>query len=135
GDITLAGGVPVNHLARWADGEWHDVGGGVSRAPGLASFVWAIQVFDEDGKGPKPPALFVGGQFEFAGGVPVDGLSKWDGREWSDVGGGLKSSHPGTRAGVRSMAVYDDGRGPALYVGGSFASAGGKETWNIARWD
>jgi len=34
------------------------------------------------------------------------------------------------------MAVYDDGRGDALYVGGGISEAGGREVSNgIARWD
>ncbi len=33
------------------------------------------------------------------------------------------------------MAVFDDGSGPALYVGGSFNTAGGASVNNIARWD
>src|SRR5262249_27899018 len=36
---------------------------------------------------------------------------------------------------VSGMAVYDDGSGPALYVGGSLSSAGGVVVSNIARWN
>ena len=36
---------------------------------------------------------------------------------------------------VFALAVYDDGSGPALYVGGSFTSAGGVAANNLARWD
>jgi hypothetical protein len=32
------------------------------------------------------------------------------------------------------MAVYDDGDGPALYVGGDFSAAGGIPVNSIARW-
>jgi hypothetical protein len=132
GELKMAGGVPVNSLARWADGEWHDVGGGVTRPGTTFTYVFAMQVFDEDGEGPLPPALFVGGKFEHAGGVPVQSLARWDGREWSAVGAELGSSGLPT---VFAMTVYDDGRGPALYVGGSFTWAGGERALNIARWD
>jgi len=33
------------------------------------------------------------------------------------------------------LAVFDDGSGPALFVGGSFQLAGGQVAHNIARWD
>ncbi|MFG0285654.1 MAG: GC-type dockerin domain-anchored protein [Phycisphaerales bacterium JB039] len=136
GEIDVAGSAPVNNLARWLAPHWHDVGGGVTSPGILASFVFAMEVFDEDGVGPEAPALFVGGQFEFAGGVPAEGLARWDGAKWSVVGGGLATKFPGeTEADAKALAVYDDGRGPALYVGGSFDYAGGDPAANIARWD
>jgi hypothetical protein len=133
GDLTMIDGVPVNGIARWDGEQWHDVGGGVG-SDGFV-VVFAAAVFDEDGEGALPPSLFVGGQFRTAGGVPVEGLAKWDGTQWSNVGGGLSKSDPTLRVNVNAMTVYDDGRGPALYVGGSFRFAGGKDVYNIARWD
>ena len=41
----------------------------------------------------------------------------------------------GVAGGVGSLAVYDDGGGPALYVGGGFESAGGVKAAGIAKWD
>jgi hypothetical protein len=37
--------------------------------------------------------------------------------------------------GVRSLAVYDDGSGPALYAGGTFNIAGGVAAERIAKWN
>ncbi|MFG0283092.1 MAG: hypothetical protein ACF8R7_01600 [Phycisphaerales bacterium JB039] len=134
GEIDAAGGAPVNNLARWWAPEWQDVGGGLTSP--LAVHVFAQAVFDEDGPSPLPPALFVGGFFQQAGGTPAAGIAKWDGREWSALGDGLSTRLPGrTFPAVYALAVYDDGRGPALYVGGSFDYAAGKGVWNIARWD
>src|SRR5262245_47584000 len=42
---------------------------------------------------------------------------------------------PGTDDDVSALAVYDDGGGPALYIGGNFVSAGGTATNRIAKWD
>src|SRR5262245_42638031 len=42
---------------------------------------------------------------------------------------------PGTNGGVRAFAEFDDGSGPALYVGGSFTSAGRVVANRIAKWD
>jgi hypothetical protein len=46
-------------------------------------------------------------------------------------GVGDQTSSPG----VTSLAVFDDGSGPALYVAGAFPTAGGVEASNIAKWD
>ena len=49
---------------------------------------------------------------------------------WSPLGSGV----PGLFA-VRVLTVFDDGTGPALYVGGNFTQAGGVSANYIARWD
>jgi hypothetical protein len=41
----------------------------------------------------------------------------------------------GASAGVRALAVFNDGRGPALYAGGSFQTIAGVAASRIARWD
>lgn len=107
----------------WDGHHWRQLGGGVSGE------VFAFQVFD-DGSG---PSLFVGGRFQFAGGIEVNNIAKWDGRQWSSLAGGIPGSEYPT--GVISFQIFDDGRGPALYAGGSFDSVGGIEAHNIARWD
>jgi len=94
------------------------------RLPGIGGSVLSLTVYD-DGSG---PALYAGGYFGNAGGVPASGLARWDGSSWTGVGGGVSGL-------VRAMTVYDDGRGPALYVGGFFRTAGGVPANNIARWN
>jgi hypothetical protein len=66
--------------------------------------------------------LYVGGVFTGAGGVSTAGLAKWDGVNWSNVGG---SAFPVV------YALATDGTN--LYVGGSFTNAGG--ITNLAKWD
>lgn len=76
GEFTTAGGVVANSIARWDGGAWHAVGDGVSIEPGLFNLrpsVQAIVEFD-DGTG---TAVFVGGQFDHAGTVPVSGIARW----------------------------------------------------------
>ena len=133
GDLKMIDSSPVNGIARWDGDRWHDVGGGLTAEHFV--LVNTMAIFDEDGEGPLPPVLFVGGRFQFAGGVSARALARWDGERWSEVGGSLATAVAGTYPNVNALAVYDDGRGPALYVAGSFAFAGGKECWNIARWD
>ncbi len=138
GDLDSAGGVPVLNLARWDGFEWFDVGGGVGGHP-VGGHPFVIREFDEDGPGPGGFALFVGGKFHMAGGIPAEALARWNGQAWSVVGGGLLPAVPGQDAGVYALEVFDDdGRGarqPALYVAGSFKWAGGIEVNHIARWD
>jgi trimeric autotransporter adhesin len=86
--------------------------------------VAALTVFD-DGHG---PALYAGGYFTFAGGVPVNQIAKWNGAQWSALGAGTNSA-------VFALAVFDDGAGPALYAGGYFSTAGGVDARGIAKWD
>jgi hypothetical protein len=59
----------------------------------------------------------------------MSGIGKWDGASWSQVGGGVSGT------GVRSLRVFDDGYGPALYVAGPFSLAGGVSINHIAKWD
>jgi|GEM_PF-3854306 len=85
----------------------------------LTEPVHALAVYDDGGG----PALYAGGEFWEAGGVRVNGIARWDGREWSALSG---PSGAGVNGEVYALAVVDDGGGPALYAGGSFTIAGGK---------
>ena len=127
GDFITAGGIEVNHVAKWDGEQWSALGSGVS---GEFHSVRALCVFD-DGNG---PALYAGGNFAVAGGIIVNGIAKWDGSTWSAVGGGVGHGQPGSRL-VRGLIVHNDGRGLALYATGQFASAGGVPAPGIARWD
>lgn len=130
GYFTEAGGVTVNHIARWDGTSWSELAGpgGVGTNTGSMSVVSALTVFD-DGSG---PALYAGGSFNLAGGVTVNNIAKWDGDSWSAMTG---PSGVGVGSAVHAMTVFDDGSGPALYAGGGFNSAGGVATNRIARWD
>src|SRR5258706_3404920 len=94
-------------------------------SPDLVYETRVLTVLD-DGNG---PALYAGGPIESAGGVPANGIAKWDGTRWSALGSGVGVGE------VKAVAVYDDGSGPAIYVAGTFASAGGLSASNIAKWD
>lgn len=95
-------------------------------APGTSNVPFGFAVYD-DGEG---PAMYVGGAFTAVVGLPADYIAKWDGSNWTEVGGGTNNS-------VRALAVFDDGKGsgPALYAGGDFGFAGGVSAVGIAKWD
>jgi hypothetical protein len=66
------------------------------------------------------------GEFTSAGSVHAQGVARWDGSQWHDVGGSL-----GARARALAILATDHG----VYVGGYFDSAGGVPVSYIARWD
>ena len=102
----LLGGPPVN-IARWSGGRWSPLAGATGTL--TAANVRTIAVFD-DGRG---PALYAGGNGLTVNGVPTP-LARWDGTDWSAVPGMPQAD----TTVLTAMTVHDDGRGPALYVGG-----------------
>jgi len=127
-----------NGIARWNGTSWSTVGGGVIRTGGQAANVTSFGVFDDDGPGPHAAALYAGGAFDFAGGVPAKGIAKWDGTSWSAVGGGVAGVTVGGfefTPQPYSMAAYNDGSGPALYVSGYIRFAGGQPVEYLVRWN
>ena len=64
-----------------------------------------------------------------ADGVAANKIAKWDGTAWAPLGSGIEEC-----CFVLALAGFDDGTGPALYVGGNFALAGGVPSRNIAKW-
>ncbi|MFG0283294.1 MAG: hypothetical protein ACF8R7_02635 [Phycisphaerales bacterium JB039] len=124
--VQAPGGVDAIGIARWDGSAWRSVGAGVDGE------IKAMAVYDDGGG----PALYAGGAFAMAGGTPAANIARWDGSSWSAVGAGIERVDPGTTTGgVFAMAVFDDGAGPALYVGGQFSAAGGQPASNLARWD
>ena len=121
------GGVPAGAIARWTGASWEPlatVGGGS---------ISSLAVFDEDGPGPLLPCLFAAGAFHSIDGVPAESIARWDGSAWSPLAGGIPGA-TGTGH-VRTLAVHDDGVGPALYVGGSFDIVDGRIIRKLARWN
>lgn len=101
-------------------------------ALGLSDLAVTIQAFDVDGAGPAAPALFVGGYFQTAGGLPIARLAKRAGGQWSSVG-----TFNGTL--VTGLGVHDfDGTGPGgpeLIAVGNFTTINGVAIQNAARWN
>ncbi len=122
GTFTTIGGVAAKRIARWDGSIWAALGGGTNGS------VSALAAFD-DGSG---PALYAAGDFTDAGGRGADSIARWDAPDWSALGSGIGGV---TIPFVGALSVFDDGRGQALYVGGSFETAGGVAASRIARWD
>lgn len=96
----------------------------------------ALAVFDE-GAGPR---LFLGGFFISLNSSEPNAygnVARYDGTNWTPVGR-LVAGPPWNlcRSGVETLAVFDDGRGPALYAGGFFDVAGEDSAHpSVARWE
>jgi len=118
GGFFMVGGVSANIIAKWNGANWSALGSGLN-----GNYVWALTAFD-NGSG---PALYVGRDFDMAGGQATNYIAKWDGTNWSSLGSGMDGQ-------VRALTVFDDGGGPALYAGGHFTTAGGVSAINIAKW-
>jgi hypothetical protein len=125
GYFSGAGATAATNVARWTRSGWTTLGSGLEGTQYPAGR--ALATFD-DGSG---PALYVGGKFAFAGGVPADSIARWDGAYWSPVGSLTGDALPD----VLTLSAFDDGTDPALYAGGWFTSADGADANHIAKWD
>jgi hypothetical protein len=60
-------------------------------------------------------------------------MSMFDGTSWTELGSTHSSEGTLTIAGP--IAVYDDGRGPAVFMTGQFTDMNNVPTYGVARWD
>ncbi len=124
GGFSIAGTEVANNMAKWRDSTWTAVTASGPNS-GFDGGVTALAAHDH-GAG---PVLYAAGQFFAAGSAPAQRVAAWNGTAWSPLGSGVEG------LGVQSLAIFDDGGGPALYAGGDFHTVGGTAVDNIARWD
>ncbi len=101
GLFTTAGGLTVNHIARW-NGTWSALGTGVSPTGSVRSL--AVQ----------GSHVYAGGAFVMAGGVAAQRVAQWDGSTWAPLG-------TGTNDDVLALAASGS---QYLYAGGGFTAVG-----------
>jgi trimeric autotransporter adhesin len=129
GPFSQIGGVPSNGLARWNGTMWIDLS-----SPGytMLSAGTGTIVFN-DGSGPTLYTIVD----MIRSGEPWQAVRKWLGPGpqggWQIVG--HSTAGPGVIIYYSSLFVFDDGRGPALYVGGGFPDINGVPARRIARYD
>jgi hypothetical protein len=112
GRFRFAGGQRVNRVARWDGTTWSPFGDGFDDtwfSPSGTHELNDVEVFDGD--------LYVVGNFSASNGA---GIARWTGTTWSEVGGQnlINTGY--------ALQTFDDGSGPALFVGG---------VGSVARWD
>ncbi len=76
-----APGTTSQGIARWDGSAWHALGAGLTYLPyrvcGGHPVASDLEVFDDDGPGPNPPALFIAGTF-----LKADDRSSWALAKW-----------------------------------------------------
>jgi hypothetical protein len=124
GNASLSG---FNDIIKLVGTKWLTVG---IVTQGTGAF--GLAVYDEGtGNGPQ---LFACGRFTEINGLPATYVARLDGELWSPlddvgVGSGSSSSSPH----VNVLAVFDDGNGPGLCVGGDFVESPGGDS-HVAMW-
>lgn len=120
GPLLYAGGTAPGtdtRIARWNGVQWESVGGGIQSG--------SIQTMHVHQEG-TTSALYIGGTFSEAGGLPVNNIARWDGA-WSAVG---EIHSP-----VNVLASFDDGTGHMLYAGINFRNLPPGVPRGLARWN
>lgn len=130
GPFRTAGTSTAAGLARWSIGRqsWVSLNRQLATSGGVNGDIYAIALTDD--------FLYVGGRFTTAGFVKTRSLARWSRKTgvWSEFGGGIdvdRSRAPLHQPAVRAITVD----GSNVYIGGRFDIAGGKEAYNVARWN
>ncbi len=115
GQFWEANQIEAVGIARWNGSTWSPVGDGFR-----AGIVMSMEVFD-DGNG---PALYVAG-YAIGGQAYPRRLGKWDGVSW-------QFAEIGTDQDPVTLAVFNGGSSPRLFIGGGFTMAGNGPAYHIA---
>ena len=113
-------------VARFDGSAWTFLGSGLAGTSGE----YVLDMISADlGSGPE---LFIAGPFELSAPV-ASGIARLDGNVFRPLGPGLTGTS--FWGGPRTLEVWNDGTGNALYIGGSFGSTGFASQTTVARWD
>ncbi|MBX7203990.1 MAG: T9SS type A sorting domain-containing protein [Bacteroidia bacterium] len=111
GYFTVAGGVTVNHIARWDGTIWKSAGTGVT---GTGATVTCMEAFNS--------YLYVGGDFTSAGPSATSYIAKWSGTSWSTTSLNLPAK-PGSLCVYKSYLYVTGGTsGTTIYRGNGSGS-------------
>lgn len=107
----------ASYLCKWNGTNWDTAGISADGA------VLSLYVYNDE--------LYAGGMFTSIGGVSANGIAKYNGSSWSDIG----NISFGYNYGIAAITYYNG----ELYIGGSFGSAPGVPVnilrWNGVQWD
>lgn len=132
GNFAFIGEAPAHGLA-WYNGSSFGVwGNGIGLPQGVNAFVGALMDWD-DGSG---RAIYACGRFTSIDGVTATNVARYDvaAGAWESFGQRLVPDSAFNN--MTSWAVFDDGSGAALYVGGQQFRVGGTgQKYNVAKWN
>ena len=126
GSMLSAGGLSVDHIAKWDGSEWFPLSG--PNGPGVGGYINDLSVFN-DGTGER---LYAAGQFSLAGGMPANNIASWNGSEWSPL---PAQTTDGTNREIHTLNVFEDDSSSLLFAAGDFTRAGDSDAHFIASWD
>jgi len=121
GDFSMFSGIAAEGMVKWNGQTWAAATPAQNR---VRARWWALVADLGDG-----PAIYTDAEV-LINGEFVGGANKWDGQQWTHLGR-PDGPNPGY---VLAGAVFDDGRGPGLYIGGQFTSYGGMTARNVVRY-
>jgi len=114
---TVGGNIGARNIAQWNGSGWANLQDSDTSANGLNNEVRSLHI-DDNG------LLYVGGNFDEAGGSTANRIATWDGNRWGTLGQGTS----GFVQSITSNADY-------VYIGGNFAIAGEQTVNRVARWN
>ncbi|WP_298480587.1 PQQ-dependent sugar dehydrogenase [uncultured Maribacter sp.] len=117
GAFTNSGNILVNNIAMWNSTAWTPLTDANSGISGTNNEVRSIAIDNNN-------LVYVGGNFDNAGGNSASRIATWNGTIWENIG-------DGTSGFVQSIVINNDD----VYVGGNFSLAGGKTVNRIAYWN
>lgn len=123
GDFTRAGGAVANGVAKWNGATWSSLGTGAANGVSNYSKIYALALATNGD-------VYVSGDFTLAGATAANGVAKWNGTVWSNLGAGA-SNGMNTHL-ITEMTVASNGD---LYAGGYFTQAGSVSANGIAKWN
>ncbi len=128
GYFDTAGGVAGSaKLARWDGSAWNSMD---AQSEIFLNSFWDLEVYDDGATGEQ---LYIAGNYgDLNGNAALDHIAKWDGTNYSSVGGTIGGAVPLI---VLDLHQADLGAGNHLYAAGRFLTMGGVAALNVAEWD
>jgi len=123
GMFNRAGNIETNGIAKWNGKTWSALGAAFKVYVGHRPVTSLASAVDEQGQ-----FLFAHGNL-FEEGELLANAARWNGSQWSVLGNDLSAS-----SSMHAAVHAEAGELPALYVMGSFTTAGGIASHNLAKW-